>query len=153
MIVRSDRSVPASRASYSLVHPRQPADPPMGNAHGQYETRARLRVRWPRPGVVIVSIEGVLDLAALPRLTELIRQRLRAVSLETAVLDFSAVAYTSSVALELLEAARRRCSQRGGELLVVTGNGPIDRLLEITGCGAMFRLYPDVPTALTHTRS
>lgn len=152
MIVRSDRSVPASRASCSLVRPRRPADPMMESSHGRYETEARLRVHWPRPGVVVVSIGGVLDLAALPRLTELMRQRLRAVSLETVVLDFSAVAYTSSVALELLEAARRRCLQRDGELLVATGNGPIDRLLEITGCGAIFRLYPDVSTALTHAQ-
>ncbi|MFC7340358.1 STAS domain-containing protein [Saccharopolyspora griseoalba] len=145
----SDAPVGAWRHSHTLVHPRGPSEPMLGHVHN--EATLRLAVQWPTPGVVAVRIGGEVDLASLPRLTEMIRQRLRAASLDAVVLDFSEVTYASSAALELLMTARRRCKQRGIELVVVPGGRPVGHLLELAGLTELFTLRPDLPAALNHT--
>ncbi|GAA2352349.1 hypothetical protein GCM10009854_32900 [Saccharopolyspora halophila] len=145
-----DTPVPAWQQDHSLVQPRPPADAVLGHAH--HEATSRLSVEWPAPGVVVVRIGGEIDLASLPRVTEMIRQRLRAASLQTVVLDFSTVTFASSAAMELLITAQRRCRQRDCTLLVVPGNGPVAKLLEITGLSTMVSLREDVTAAVAEAR-
>lgn len=132
------------------MQPRPPADAVLGHVH--HEATLRLAVQWPAPGVVAVRIGGEIDLAGLPRVTEMIRQRLRAASLHAVVLDFGGVTFASSAALELMMHARRRCRQRNATLLVVPGTGVLARLLEITGLGPMFSLRDDVTAAVAEAR-
>ena len=148
---QSDTPVGTWRGADAVVPPRRAPEPATTGHGGQSTgvTALRLTVQWPTPGVVAVRIGGEVDLASLPRLTEMINQRLRAATLDAVVLDFSGVTFASSAALELLVSTRRRCHQRGSRLLVAA-DGPVARLLELTGLAAMFTLHPDLRTALAH---
>lgn len=99
----------------------------------------RTRVEWPQPGLVVVRLGGEIDLAALPRLTELLRQRLTAAHLDTLILDLTDVSYGNSAALELLLHVQRRADRRDIDVYIVPGSGPVARLLYLTGIADRFR--------------
>ncbi|WP_233575921.1 STAS domain-containing protein [Saccharopolyspora rhizosphaerae] len=108
-----------------------------------------MRVQWPEPGVVVVRIGGEIDTATLPRITEIIRQRLTAAHLHTTILDLTDVGYANSAALDLLMLAYNAAGRREARLLVVPGTGQVRRLLELTGLSALFDQASDVEEALT----
>ncbi|GAA4833063.1 STAS domain-containing protein [Saccharopolyspora rosea] len=125
------RAAAAWAPSSAIVAPRTASDPLIG--HAARSSALRLSVEWPAPGVVVVSMSGEVDLATVPRLTELIRQRLTAAALHAVVLDLSEVSFASSAALELLLHCERRCEHRGIGLYVVPGEGAVRRLLRVAG--------------------
>ncbi len=94
--------------------------------------RLRLHVEWPHPGVVLVRVAGEVDLAALPRTLELLRQRLSAAYLSTIILDLTGVSYCTSAAVELLMRVQHRADRRHVACYVVPGRGPVARLLRLT---------------------
>ncbi|MBB5158188.1 STAS domain-containing protein [Saccharopolyspora phatthalungensis] len=113
------------------------ADDPVAT-HATSVSALRLAVEWPAAGVVVVRIGGEIDLSTVPRLTEVIRQRLTAAALNTVILDLSGVSFASSAAIELLLHSQRRADHRGVQLFVVPGGGAILRLLTITGLRERF---------------
>ncbi|MEY8038029.1 STAS domain-containing protein [Saccharopolyspora cebuensis] len=112
----------------------------------------RMAVEWPEPGVVLVRLAGDVDLAAVPVVTELMRQRLTAASLRVVVVDLSGVAFCSSAGVELLLHAQRRSEMRGIELMVVTGDGPVRRVLELSGVAERFVCPDSAVEALARAR-
>ncbi|MDA3630981.1 STAS domain-containing protein [Saccharopolyspora oryzae] len=135
----------------AIVAPREPVDPVIG--HGGCSPALRLAVEWPAPGVVVVRIGGEIDLATVPRLTELIRQRLTAASLRSVVLDLSEVSFASSAAVELLLHVQRRAEHRGVGLWVVPGSGAMVRLLLVTGLRERFVCRDSAAEAVSEARS
>ncbi|RKT87998.1 anti-anti-sigma factor [Saccharopolyspora antimicrobica] len=133
----------------AIVAPRAPSDPPVGHC---CPAALRLAVEWPVPGVVVVRIGGEVDVATVPRLAELLRQRLTAAALQTVVLDLSAVTFASSAAVELLLHVQRRAEHRGVGLLVVTGEVVL-RLLVITGLRERFTCRDSAAEAVSEARS
>ncbi|QUH02817.1 STAS domain-containing protein [Saccharopolyspora erythraea] len=146
---------PRSPAGWSpglglIAAPRSASDPPM--RHSCAMATLRLSVEWPSPGVVVVAMHGEIDLACVPRLTELIRQRMTAASLRAVVLDLSGVTYSSSSGLELLIHAQRRAEHRGIDLYVVPGTGPVRRLLGLTGMLGHFTCRDTAAEAVAEAR-
>ena len=131
IVSRSSMSRAAAWAPAStIIAPRTSEDAPVPRTR---HASLRLSVEWPYPGIVVVRIDGEVDLATVPRLTELVRQRLKAAQLHAIIIDLSEVTFASSTVVELLLHAQRRAEQRGIPMLVVPGNGPVRRLLRMTG--------------------
>jgi anti-sigma B factor antagonist len=108
----------------------------------------RLSVERPESGVVVVRMSGEIDLASVPRLTELISQRLTAVALRTMVLDLSEVEFLSSSGLELLLHAQRRAEHRGVTMYLIPGGRCVHRLLDLTDTTNRFCLRTSVAEAI-----
>ena len=141
---RQDRvGVPDGRGHGALVEPRS------GTWHtSRPADHLTLSLDRPARGVVVVGISGDVDLASVPRLTELIRQRMTAANLLAVVLDLSDVAFVNSCGLELLLHAQRRADHRGIDLRLVTGGGCVHRLLELTRLTDRFTHHDSVAEAL-----
>lgn len=71
-----------------------------------------LQVDYSRPGVAVITIAGVVDDASLPRLAELLQQRLASL-IDVLVMDLSAVAFISVSGLELLRNTLKHADARG----------------------------------------
>jgi anti-anti-sigma factor len=98
-------------------------------------------------GVVLLTLEGELDLAAAPAM----RGRLESARAEGAravVLDFSAVTFVDSAALHELLLGHQRLQAGGAQLLVAGAARPVARLLELTGSAGVLTLVPTVEQAL-----
>ncbi len=150
MIVSRSLPAQASHGSGGIVAPRSAADAEPGGGASRWALR--VRVTWPERGVVVVSVSGEIDMASLPRITEVVRQRLTAARLHTAIVDLEQVGFASSAVLELLMLASNAAGRREVRLLVVPGTGRVSRLLELTGLSALFEQAATVDEALAQAR-
>lgn len=94
----------------------------------------RVRVFQPGEGVVVVQVEGELDLAARNLLTGPLNEQLEA-AVTVLVLDLSHVTFINSEGAAALVEARRLAEGRRTELVLVSSRA-VDRLLrllELTG--------------------
>lgn len=124
-----------------------------GEAGGQRWGRAlRLSVTRPEPGIVIVRISGEIDLSSVPRLSELIQQRLTAALLRGVVLDLSGVSFCDSSGLELLLEVKHRAGRRGITLHVIVGNSAVRQLLDLTGLSSWFVCHDSATEAISDLR-
>lgn len=122
------------RGTGTVVPPRAPSEQHSGvRRESSIGQSLHLSVERPAPGVAVVRMSGEIDLASVPRLTELIRQRLTAAVLQALVLDLSEVTFLGSCGMELLVHAQRRAEHRGIDMFVITGSRAVDRMLELTG--------------------
>jgi anti-sigma B factor antagonist len=64
-------------------------------------------------------------------------------------LDLSAVTFADSAALAAIVRTRRVTAWRGSSLTVVTGDGAVGRLLELTRLDRLVDVYPTVGAALS----
>jgi anti-sigma B factor antagonist len=112
----------------------------------------RLSIERPEPGIVVVRMRGEIDLASVPRLAELIQQRLTAAFLRTVVLDLSEVEFLSTSGLELLLHAQRRAECRGVAMYVVPGGRCVQRLVELTEMTDRFSWRSSVSEAVASAR-
>jgi anti-sigma B factor antagonist len=83
-------------------------------------------------GTVRVTVGGELDLVEAPAFQERLRQ-VEADAPEMVVLDLQGVRFMDSYGLAQLVAARRRARQSGHGLHVISGEGPIRRLVTMAG--------------------
>lgn len=123
----SNSSTDPRAPGVTIAAPRTPSDPATPTS------ALRLHVEWPHTGVVFVHIAGEVDLDALPRVTELMRQRLTAAQLSTLVVDLTKVTYCNSAALELLLRVQYRAERRNIAVYLLADEGPVTRLLHLTG--------------------
>lgn len=153
MIVSRSMPTEASHGGGDIVAPRTAGDATLsGGSRGGLRSALTVRVQWPERGLVLVRIGGEIDTASLPRITEIIRQRLTAARLHTTILDLSQVGFANSAVLELLMLAYNAAGRRGARLLVVPGTGQVRRLLELTGLSALFEQATDLEEALARAR-
>lgn len=96
---------------------------------------------------LIFRLKGSLDLATSPTV--------RAALLEAAgeekheiVVDLSNVEFIDSTGLGALIGGHRRALENGGGVSLVVTDGPISRLLNITGLIRVFKVYGSVADAL-----
>jgi len=97
--------------------------------------------RLPAAGAVVLAPVGELDLAAAPRLRELLSATHAPGT--TVVLDFSDVVFLDSSALAVVLSAERRLRSTGGSLRLVHVSEEVLRVLRI--CGLAERLVRDRP--------
>ncbi len=105
-----------------------------------------VEIHHPDTRSVVLSMSGELDLAALPRLRELLKQRMAA-AVDTVVLDLSALAFCDSSGVELLCEVDQRAAATGITLRLVPCRC-VDRVLSLTGYTDRFRTAPTVSRAL-----
>lgn len=96
---------------------------------------------------VVFALKGSLDLATSPTV--------RAALLEAAndgkheiVVDLTHVEFIDSTGLGALIGGHRRALESGGSVSLVVTDGPISRLLNITGLIRVFRVYANIEAAL-----
>ncbi len=96
---------------------------------------------------VVFRLRGCLDLATSPSL--------RAALLESAnegkheiIVDLTQLEFIDSTGLGALIGAHRRATEHGGRVGLIVAEGPIQRLLNITGLIRIFGVYSDLENAL-----
>ncbi|WP_223207997.1 STAS domain-containing protein [Actinopolyspora erythraea] len=136
----------------STVPARRAGEDELTKGQHRLDPALRMSVQRPAPGVAVVSMNGDIDLAAAPRVTELIRQRLTAAALRALIVDLSTVSFIDTTGGELLLQAQRRAEQRGIDMHVVPGQGCVRRLLDLTGIDDSLTCHDSVSTALAHAR-
>lgn len=101
----------------------------------------------PKGDVMVFRLRGSFDIATAPTA--------RAALLEAAdggkhdiVVDLSQVDFLDSTGLGALIGAYRRAKERGGRVRLVTPDGQIARLLQITGLVRVFAVYHTLDAAL-----
>lgn len=98
----------------------------------------------------VFRLRGCLDLVTSPLL--------RAALLESAdegkheiIIDLTQLEFIDSTGLGALIGAHRRATERGGRVGLIIAEGPIGRLLSITGLIRVFGVYTDLESALADT--
>ncbi len=96
---------------------------------------------------VIFTLTGSLDIATSPSV--------RAALLEEAgegkhsvIADLTGLEFLDSTGLGALIGAQRRALEHGKDVKLVVSEGPISRLLNITGLVRVFGVYPSLAAAL-----
>lgn len=95
----------------------------------------------PRPGLLLLRVLGELDLQSAGRCARILHGAIDAAAAEhrlrgeraVVVCDVADVDFLGASGLSVLVDAEERARERGVELVVVVGEGPIRRLLGLTG--------------------
>jgi anti-sigma B factor antagonist len=91
----------------------------------------------------IVTVSGEIDLASAPKLeTALVPE-----SDQTVIVDLLEVGFMDSTGLRSLLSARDALEEGGGRLLLVFGEGPVERILELTGLTDRFEHFSSLEAA------
>src|SRR4051812_34839283 len=100
-----------------------------------------------RPSAHVATISGDLDLYSAGDL----RSQLAPLTTrdgETLIVEMSGVSFIDSTALGVLTGAAKLLRERGGRLVVASGDPRLRRLLEITGLLAVLHLEPNLTKAV-----
>jgi len=106
-------------------------------------------------GTQIVSVTGEVDLSSAPRLAEVIGRAKEQAGGDPShvVVDLSEVEYMDTAGLEVLLVEWNSSRQLDGRMCLVAPEGPLTRLLEVSGLGELFDLYPELDAAVTSCAS
>jgi anti-sigma B factor antagonist len=95
----------------------------------------------------IVSLGGEIDLYTAPQLEQAL-QELTASGARRIVIDLAGASFIDSTVLGVLLNALTRLNAGGGELVLVSDDRRILKLLEVTGLGRVFRIEPTLTDAI-----
>lgn len=101
-----------------------------------------------RGAALIFRLRGSLDIATSPTLRAALVDATEHDAKEI-VVDLSQLEFLDSTGLGALIGAHRRSAERGGALRLVVRDGPIARLLNITGLIRVLAVYHDLDAALS----
>jgi anti-anti-sigma factor len=103
-----------------------------------------------KDGIQIVSISGEVDFYSAHRLRELIWRARRQAGGDPprVVVDLSGVEFMDTAGLEILLEEWNASRQFDGRMCLVAQQGPITRLLEITGLSELFDLCAEPEAAV-----
>jgi anti-sigma B factor antagonist len=90
-----------------------------------------------------VALSGELDIATANQLTEQL-EGVQPVSGDRLVIDLSAVSFMDSTGLRVLIAANRNATAGGYSLVIVTGESPAKRVLELTRMDEHMQVVPSI---------
>jgi anti-sigma B factor antagonist len=107
-------------------------------------------VSRPRPGAVLLEVDGEIDTATAARLQAGLDEALAAAHAEGAgvVVDLTGVTFLASSGLAVLIGGARRVTALGGRLRLVAASRSVTRPLQVTGADALFDTFGDVASAL-----
>jgi anti-sigma B factor antagonist len=107
------------------------------------ETYPRFAVAVQRDeAVATVVVSGELDLATVPQLSATVAEHRDARLL---VLDLNAVTFIDSTGVRVLIEADRACAGAGSRLMVLAGDGPVRRVLDLCELDGRPALATDHP--------
>jgi anti-sigma B factor antagonist len=92
--------------------------------------------------VATVVVSGELDLATAPRLSAAVAEHGGA---KVLVLDMTATTFIDSTGVRALLQADRRAARSGSRLVVVAGDGPVRRVLELCELDGRLTIVRDHP--------
>src|SRR5215216_3796981 len=103
-----------------------------------------------KDGIQIISVSGEMDLYSAHRLRDLIWQAKGQADGDPprVVVDLSGVEFIDTAGLEVLLEEWNASRQFDGRLCLVAQQGPITRLLELTGLSELFNLYAEPEVAV-----
>jgi anti-sigma B factor antagonist len=103
-----------------------------------------------KDGTQIVSVSGEVDLYSAHRLRKLIwpAKRQGGGDPPRVVVNLSGVKFIDTAGLEVLLEEWNASRQLDGRLCLVAQQGPITRLLEVTGLSDLFDLYAELDAAV-----
>jgi anti-sigma B factor antagonist len=101
-------------------------------------------------GTQIVTVKGEVDLYSARRLRELIWRTKEQADVDPTrvVVDLSEVEFMDTAGLEVLLEEWNSSRQLDGRMCLVAREGPITRLLEVTGLDELFDLYTELDVAI-----
>src|ERR1700722_3206274 len=97
-------------------------------------------------GTAIVAVAGEIDVYTSPLLQEQLVQVLRE-GTSSIVLDLSKVTFLDSTGLGVLITGLKRCRSADGDLVLVTAQPNVLKVLEITGLNDVFKIHDSVDDA------
>ncbi len=98
---------------------------------------------------LLFRLFGSLDVATSARMKQAFAQA-TADGRQDVVVDLTHVEFLDSTGLGALVGAHRRAMEAGGRVGLIVKEGPISRLLAITGLSRVFTLYSSLGDALGH---
>jgi anti-sigma B factor antagonist len=104
------------------------------------------------PGIVVVSPAGEIDLATAPELRAGL-ERAEATASDGLVVDLRAVGFIDSTGIGELVGCHRRCRDAQSALAFVVPDGPVRKILNVTGMDAVFDMHPDEESAVRSVSS
>jgi anti-sigma B factor antagonist len=87
----------------------------------------------------VVTVAGEIDLYTAPALRDGLIQAIESGALHVAV-DLRSVPFMDSMGLGVLIGARRRLSERDGKIALVCEDGPVRRVLDVSGLATVFHV-------------
>lgn len=91
----------------------------------------------------VITVSGEIDLASAPKL----ESTLIAATDRTVIVDLLGVGFMDSTGLRSLLSARDALEEGGGRLLLVFDEGPVARILDLTGLAERFEHFPSLEAA------
>ena len=133
----------------TVTTPREEQHPPPTTRRdaSQPGSGIHLQVSYPGPRIAVITITGAIDDASLPRLAELVQQRLTSM-IDVLVMDLSAVTFISVSGLALLRRTSMHAGPRGIALQVVATTHAVLRALRVVGLREVLECHGSVPDAL-----
>ena len=119
-----------------------------GGVHALHDKHSPLTLAERRDAdAVVLSAEGIVDMAAAPTLTDRIRAILRERP-AVLVVDLTGVAFLATAGMSVLMEADRKCKELDISFRVVA-QGPVTvKSMQILGIDDLLAIYPTVSTAL-----
>ena len=93
----------------------------------------------------VLALAGEIDLYTAPRLQSELTSVLSAGKSAQIVVDMSGVEFCDSTGMNVLLAAHRVATERGGELSLAAPRPAVRKILEVTGLQSVFIIHDDVP--------
>ena len=94
--------------------------------------------------VTVLALAGEIDLYTAPRLQAELTAALAAAKPSQIVVDMSAVEFCDSTGMNVLLAAHRLASEKGGDLTLAAPRPPVRKILEVTGLQSVFTIHDDL---------
>lgn len=91
----------------------------------------------------VVTARGEIDMASSAELEDALIQEPD----QVVIADLSPVGFIDSSGLRCLLSARDILEDKGGRLLLVFGEGPVQRIIDLTGLADRFEIFEDLVAA------
>ena len=93
---------------------------------------------------IVLALAGEIDLYTAPRLQAELTAALAGSKSAQLVVDMSAVEFCDSTGMNVLLAAHRLASEKGGSLTLAAPRPPVRKILEVTGLESVFTIHDDL---------
>jgi anti-sigma B factor antagonist len=103
-------------------------------------------LRTEEGGVLVFKLRGSLDLATTPTVKAALTEATDS-GPHDIIVDLTQLEFLDSTGLGVLIGAHRRAAEHAGSFRLVIGDGPIARLLNITGLISVFSVYRSLEDA------
>jgi anti-sigma B factor antagonist len=97
-------------------------------------------------GALVFKLRGSLDLATAPTVRAALSEGTEKDGKDS-IVDLTGLEFLDSTGLGVLIGAHRRAAERGESFRLIVSDGPISRLLNITGLIAVFSVYRSIEDA------